>query len=82
MSIPNPVGVYDKIGTVLALVETARLIGANFVLQATLGQFLLEHPLQFGLTVRIAAAAGTSRRALVAADEDVLFEFRHLVNLQ
>ena len=75
--IPDAVGIHDKIGPVLALVETAGFIGANFVLQATLGQLLLKFPLQFCLTLGIAAATRTIRRPLVAADKDVLLEFRH-----
>jgi len=81
-AVPDGVGIHDKIRTVLALVEAAGLIRANFVLQAALGQLLLEDPLQFGLTLGIAAAAGTLGWTLVTADKDVLFEFRHLVNLQ
>jgi hypothetical protein len=67
---------------VLALVETAGFVSAYFMLQAAFGQFLLESPLQFRLTFRIAAAAWTTGRALVATDKNVLIEFRHSLNLQ
>lgn len=43
--IPHPVRIDNKIGPMLALVETAGFIGPNFVLQPALGQLLLEDPL-------------------------------------
>jgi hypothetical protein len=62
---------------VLALIEAAGLICADAAFQSTLGEFPLEELLQPGFGGRIATSAGMARRALVSADEDVSFEFRH-----
>ena len=79
VSIPNCVGVDHDVGAVFALIKAARLVGADFPLQAPLGQFLLEQFLQPGLSLRITTSAGMARRTLVSADEDVLFELGHEV---
>jgi len=41
-TIPDGIGIDDKVGSVLALVKAAGLVRAHFPLQATLGQFLLK----------------------------------------
>src|ERR1700687_654357 len=79
VSIPDCVWIDDDIRTVFALIEAARLIGAYFPLQSSLGQFLLEQLLQPGLRLRITASAGMARWTLVSADENVLFELGHQV---
>jgi hypothetical protein len=78
MAIPDGLGINDDGGSVLTLIEASRLVGAHASRQSALGEFLLEELLQFGFGGRIAAASGIARRALVSADEDMLFEFRHL----
>ena len=41
-SIPNCFGVDDEIWTVLALIETARLVGPYFAFEAAFREFLFE----------------------------------------
>jgi hypothetical protein len=77
MAIPDGLGINDDGGSVLTLIETSGLVGAHSSLQPALGEFLLEELLQFGFGRRIATSTGIAGRALVSADEDVLFEFRH-----
>ena len=79
VSVPNCVWINDDIRTVFALIEAARLIGADFTLQSALGQLLLKQFLQPGFRLRITASAGMARWTLVSADENVLFEFGHEV---
>lgn len=75
--IPDRVRVDDDVGTVLALIEAAGLIGAYFALETALGELLFEEFLQLGFRQRIAASAGMARRALVSADENMFFELGH-----
>lgn len=82
MPVPYSVGIHHQIGPMLALIETSRLVGANTVLESTLCEFLFERPLQLAFSSRIAAPAGSFRRALVATDKDVLLELGHFSNLQ
>ncbi len=42
MSIPNCVGIDDEVRAMFALIETARLVGAYFALEAAFRQFLFE----------------------------------------
>jgi hypothetical protein len=82
VAVPDPFGIHDEIGPVLALVKAARLIGANPVLQPTLRQLLFEQPLQFSMAIGITAAARAVRRTLIAAHKNVPFELRHTLNVQ
>jgi hypothetical protein len=79
-SIPYGLGIDHEIRAVLALIETAGLVGSHFAFEASFCQFLLEEFLQFGLARGIAASPRISWRALVAAYEDVFFELRHKVS--
>ena len=79
-SIPYGLGIDHEIRAVLALIETAGLVGSHFAFQAWFCQLLLEKFLQFRLAGWITASPGVSRRALVAAYEDVLFELGHKVS--
>jgi hypothetical protein len=79
VSVPNGVGIDHEIRSVLALVETARLIGAHFTLEAAFGQLLFEKFLQFRLAVWIAASPRVTRRALVTAYKNVPFELGHKI---
>jgi hypothetical protein len=65
-----------------ALVEASGLVGADAPFESAGFQFFLEQFLQLSFAFRIAAGARTSRRALVAADEHVLLELGHDLNLQ
>ncbi len=77
MSIPDGVRVDDNIRAVLALVEAAGLVGADFAFQAAFSQLLFEELLQAGLGGGIAAPAWVPRRALITTDKDVLIELWH-----
>jgi hypothetical protein len=76
-SVPDCVGIYHEVRAVLALVETASLVGPHPALEAALRQFLLEEFLQPGLAVGIATPPRISRRALVATYENMFLKFRH-----
>jgi hypothetical protein len=77
VSVPDGVGIDDEVRAVLALIETARLVGPHFALEAALRELLLEYFLQFCLAGGIAAASGILGRPLVAAYENVFFELGH-----
>jgi hypothetical protein len=76
-TVPNGIGINDDVWSVLALVETACLIGAHAAFESTFGELLFEEFLQPALSFGIAASAGMPCRTLVSADEDVSFEFWH-----
>lgn len=77
MSVPDRFRINHNRGAMFALVEASGLIGADFTFEPALGELLLEEFLQLGLRLGIAAAARMAGRPLVAADKDMLFEFRH-----
>jgi len=60
-----------------ALVEAARVVGAETFLQPAGFESFLKLLLQLTLAVGIAASAWTGSIALVGADEDMFFKFRH-----
>src|SRR5215472_8711945 len=76
-AVPDGFGINDDVGTVLALVEASGLVRADTAFESALGQLLLEEFLQAGFGLGIAASAGMACGTLVAADEDVMFEFGH-----
>jgi hypothetical protein len=49
VAVPDRVGINHNIRSVLALIQTARLIGSHTPLQSAFGQLLFEKFLQFGL---------------------------------
>jgi hypothetical protein len=77
--VPHAIGINHEVGAMFTLVEAAGLVGAYAVLKSTLSQLLLEGPLQFTLSVAIAGAARVAIGALVDANKNVFFEFRHAV---
>jgi hypothetical protein len=77
VAVPYGVWINDDGGAMLALVEAAGLVGANRASDSRLIQQPLELALKVTSRGRIATAAGMSAGALVAADKDMLFEFRH-----
>lgn len=79
VSVPHGIGIDHDIRAVLALIEAAGLISADSSLEAAFCQFLLKQFLQGRLAAGIAASPRISGRALIAAYEDVFFEFRHEV---
>ena len=76
-SVPNRVGVDHNIRTVFALIETTRLVGPYFSFQSSGCQFFFERLLQLGATSRIATGTGRSRRALIAANENMFLKLWH-----
>ena|SRR5215469_4716552 len=76
-SIPDGFGINHNVWPMLALIETAGVIGANPALQSAFGELLLEPRVQFGAPARIAAAAGVVLWAHIAANENVAFKLRH-----
>jgi hypothetical protein len=81
VSIPDGFGIDHNIGTVLTLIQTARLVGAHSAFEAALRQFLFESFLQLRLATWIAASSWTSRWPLIAAYENVFFKFGHKSHL-
>ena len=79
VSVPHGIGIDHDIRAVLALIETARLIGPHFAFEAAFCQFLFEQFLQHRLAAGIATSPRISGRALIAAYEDMFFELRHKV---
>jgi len=79
VSVPDGIGIDHEIRAVLTLVETARLVGSHFTLEAAFSQLLFEKLLQFRLAVRIAASPRVTRRALVTAYKNMLFELGHKI---
>jgi hypothetical protein len=61
----------------LALVEAAGLVGADDVLEAGVLDGILEGRFQLLTALGEAAWPGGGFVALVGADEEVMFEFRH-----
>jgi hypothetical protein len=76
-TVPNCIGIDDKVWPVLALIEATSLIRAHRALQSALSQLLLKQLLQLALSERIATSARMARRPLVSANENMLFEFWH-----
>src|SRR5690349_15228222 len=76
-AVPHRVRVDNDIGAVLALVEASGLVGAKAVLQPVRLESLFELLLQITLAAGIAASARTRSIALIGADEDMFFKFRH-----
>jgi hypothetical protein len=77
MAVPDGVGINDDGGSVLALVEASGLVGPNGVANAVLGQDFLKLFLELAVGIGVAAATGMVFVALVGADKDVFFKFRH-----
>lgn len=75
--IPDGLGIDHNDGAVLALVKTAGLIGADLVLEAGVLDRVLEG--RFELLAAVGKAAWTGGRfvALVGADKEMVFKFRH-----
>ena len=81
-SIPDTFGINHHGGTVFALIETPRHIGAHPFLESAESEFLLEKKLQLGLARGIATTTRMSWLALIAADEQVPFKLGHNFNVQ
>jgi hypothetical protein len=76
-AVPYRFGLNHDGGTMLALVQASGLVGADCGEYSVQGQLRFEGALKIGCAGRVAATAGMSVGALVGADKDVFFEFRH-----
>lgn len=77
-TVPDRIGIHDHCRAVLALIETARAIGTHSLAQPSSGERLLERLLQRVFRSGIATPTRVAGFSLIAADEDVFFERRHL----
>lgn len=80
--VPDAIGINHHGWSVLALVEASGHIGPHPFLEASQSQLLFEEELQLGLARGIAAAARMSGFTRVAANEKVLLELGHEINVQ
>jgi hypothetical protein len=80
-SVPYRFRINDHIRSVLALVETARLVGANAALKSARGELGFERFLQLGLAGRVATSARRGSVAHVGADEDVALKLGHVAKI-
>jgi hypothetical protein len=81
-SVPDSIRINDHGGSVLALIQTSRHVGAHSFFEASKCELLFEEKLQLGLARRIAATARMAWIALIAADEQMPFKLGHNPNLQ
>ena len=77
MSIPDGFRIDDHGWAVLALIKASGFVGADGALQSKLGEPVFESLLQFAFAGGVATATRGFRVARVAADENMLLEFRH-----
>ncbi len=75
--IPDRLGIDDDNGAMLALVEAARLIGANEVLEACILNSVLEGRFELFAALGQAAWAGRVLVTLVGTNEEMVLKFRH-----
>src|SRR5438552_18809209 len=75
-AVPDALRVDDDGTPQRAVVQAARLVGADFAVQPARPQRVLELFQQRGTALRTAVPLGIPRLALVEADEDVLLEGR------
>jgi hypothetical protein len=73
-AVPDGVGIDDHYGAVLALVETAGFVGADFAFQPGVLDCVLEGAFQLTATVAGTAGTGGVFVPLVGADEEVMLE--------
>jgi hypothetical protein len=81
-AIPNPFRINHQVRSMLALVQTSRLVRPYPSFESTLRQPLLEQFLQLRFRRRIAASPRMPRRALVPANENMFLELGHGENVQ
>jgi len=73
-AVPDGVGIDDHHGTVLALVETAGFVGADFAFQPGVLDCVLESAFQLAAAVASTAGTGGVFVPLVSADEEMMLE--------
>lgn len=76
-AVPDGFGIDHHRRAVLALIETARLIGPNQMLEACILNGIFEGGFELLASVRQAARAGRRFVALIRTDKDVMLKFRH-----
>ncbi len=81
-AVPDRFRINHQVRTMLTLVQAARLVRPYSSLQSAFPQFLLKQFLQLRFPLRIAAPSRMTRRPLIPADENVLFELSHQNNVQ
>jgi hypothetical protein len=73
-AVPDGVGIDNHYGAVLALVETAEFVGADFALQTGHLDCVLEGAFQLAAAVADTAGTGGVFVTLVGAEEEVMLE--------
>lgn len=76
-AVPDGLGIDDHRRTVLALVETAGLVGADEMFESGVFDGILEGGFELLAAVGKAAGTGCGFIALIGADKEMVFEFRH-----
>ncbi len=76
-AIPDGLGIDDDNGAMLALVEAARLVGTNKVLEAGVLNSVLEGGFELFAALGQAAWTGGVLVTLVGANEEMMLKFRH-----
>jgi hypothetical protein len=76
-AVPDGVRIDDHYGAVLALVETAGFVGADFAFQPGVLDCVLEGPFQLAAAVAGTAGTGGVLVPLVGADEEMMLELCH-----
>src|SRR5439155_25735079 len=77
VAVPDLLGVYDNRHTVLALIETSRVVGADDLGQATRCELGLEAVTDIDAALRLAAPLGGVGRALVDTHKHMTLKARH-----
>jgi hypothetical protein len=76
-AVPDRLGIDDDNRAMLALVETARLVGTNEVLQSSVLNSVLEGGFELLSALGQAAWAGRVLVTLVGANKEMMLKFRH-----
>jgi hypothetical protein len=76
-AVPDRLGIDDDNRAMLALVEAARLVGANKVLQSCVLNSVLERKFELFTSLGQAAWTGRVLVTLVGANEEMMLKFRH-----
>jgi hypothetical protein len=76
-AVPDGVGVDDDDGAVFALVETAKLVGADLALQTGFLDGVLERLFQFFAALGAATGSGGIFIPLIGAEEEMMLKLRH-----
>ena len=75
--IPDPFRINDDARTIFAMIQASRLVGANHAFEPEPLNFLFEEGVKFHGSIVRATSPWISFRALIDADEDMMFESTH-----